>query len=205
MTKLQCRQLKGSRLVSKKLGFGNVSHIRLQVEVARAWEEEFEKINTPHTRKILMRTAIVCGNEPGGVFSVLRRLVRFGLGGKMAHGRQYVSWIHEDDFSRAVEWLISNPKAKGIYNLSAPNPIPNATMMKRIRKAVGMPLGLPATRWMLEIGAFVLRTETELLIKSRRVIPERLHGEGFIHLYPRMEEALEQLLRKSNVFQAEAK
>ncbi len=136
---------------------------------------------------------MVFGDERGGVFEVLRRLTRFGLGGKMGHGRQYVSWIHAVDFCRAIEWLIANPNAKGIYNICAPNPIPNAEMMATFRRAFGIPTGLPATRWMLEICAFSLRTETELIIKSRRVIPARLEAEGFTFLYPRMEAALADL------------
>jgi uncharacterized protein len=149
------------------------------IEVARAWEDEFERANAPMTRKAALRTAIVFGNEPGGVYEILRRLARLGLGGRNGDGRQYVSWIHAEDFCRAIEWLIGNERAEGIYNLAAPGPLPNAEAMAAIRRAVGMPIGLPATRWMLEIGAVFLRTETELILKSRRVVPKRLTAEGF--------------------------
>jgi uncharacterized protein len=129
------------------------------IEVARAWEAEFERAETPMTRKVTLRTAIVFGNEPGGVYEILRRLARAGLGGRNGDGRQYVSWIHAEDFCRAVEWLIGNGKARGIYNLAAPNPLPNGEAMAAIRKAVGMKLGLPATRWMLDLGARVIGTD----------------------------------------------
>lgn len=163
------------------------------IEVAQAWEAEFEQAETPSTRKVTLRTAMVFGDEPGGVFEVLRRLTRFGLGGKMGHGRQYISWIHAADFCRAIEWLIDNSNAEGIYNICAPNPISNAEMMATFRQTFGVPIGLPAARWMLEIGAFFLRTETELIIKSRRVIPARIMAEGFTFLYPQMETALADL------------
>jgi len=163
------------------------------IEVATAWEEEFEKAQTPETRKVVLRCAMVFGNEPGGVYEILTRLTRLGLGGKMAEGQQYVSWIHAEDFCRAIEWLIDKPNAEGIYNISAPNPLRNAEMMKILRRTLGMPVGLPAYRWMLEIGTFFMRTETELVIKSRRVIPERLLGEDFSFLFPSLELAVENL------------
>lgn len=167
------------------------------IEVAAAWEREFEAAATARTRKILARTAMVFGTHPGTVYQVLRRLVRFGLGGKAASGRQYVSWIHEDDFCRAMEWLIENPDANGIYNIAAPNPIPNEDMMRLLRKSEGMPFGLPSPGLMLEIGAVFIRTETELVIKSRRVVPGRLLKEGFEFEVERMEEAFERLKQKS--------
>ncbi|MCH8060124.1 MAG: NAD-dependent epimerase/dehydratase family protein, partial [Proteobacteria bacterium] len=111
------------------------------IEVAQAWEAEFEKAETPSTRKIILRTAMVFGDERGGVFEVLRRLTRLGLGGKMGHGRQYVSWIHAVDFCRAIEWLIDNPNAEGTYNICAPNPIPNTEMMTTFRRTFGIPIG----------------------------------------------------------------
>ena len=163
------------------------------IEVARAWEQEFENAKTPATRKVILRTAMVFGSEEGGVFHIMRRLTRFGLGGKMGHGRQYVSWLHATDFCRAIERLMNNSEAEGIYNLSAPHPLSNAEMMSEFRKAYGMPFGLPTTNWMLEFGAFFLRTETELIIKSRRVVPGRLLEEGFEFEYPRIREAIKEL------------
>lgn len=162
------------------------------VEVATAWEREFEQATAPHTRKVALRAAMVLSRE-GGVFPVLRRLARLGLGGRMGDGRQFMSWIHGDDFVRAVEWLIRNEAFSGIVNLAAPGPVPNAEFMAQLRRAVGMPYGLPATRWMLEMGAFLLRTETELIIKSRRVVPGRLLAERFQFRFPTLPSALAEL------------
>ncbi len=149
------------------------------IEVAKAWERAFDEAVSPRTRKVALRSAMVLGHGKNSVFPVLRRLVRFGLGGKMASGRQYVSWIHEADFCRAMDWLIEQDEMTGPVNIAAPNPVPNREMMATFREVCGMPVGLPAVAWMLELGAFFLRTETELIIKSRRVIPGRLLDSGF--------------------------
>jgi len=146
------------------------------------------------TRKIALRITLVLG-AAGGVFPVLRRLTRFGLGGRMGSGRQFVSWIHVADFCRAVEWLITHDDLSGPVNLAAPTPLPNAEMMKLFRKVFGVPFGLPATEWMLEVGAFFLRTETELILKSRRVVPGRLLASGFEFQFPELGEALRDLDR----------
>jgi len=164
------------------------------VEVACAWERAFEEAHTSGTRKVALRTAMVLGAGRNSVFPVLRRLARFGLGGRMASGKQFVSWIHEDDFCRAVEWLIERDDLSGAVNLAAPNPVANAEMMRLIRRVCGVSSALPATRWMLEAGAFLLRTETELIIKSRRVIPGRLMASGFQFRFPELEGALENLV-----------
>lgn len=166
------------------------------IEVARAWEEEFDRAKTPMTRKVTLRTAVVLGRGRGGPYEIMRRMARLGLGGRQSHGRQFFSWMHVDDFCRAVEWLISNEKADGVYNLAAPNPAPNAEFMAELRRAVGMPVGLPALRWMLEVGAVFLRTETELVIKSRKVIPARLTREGFKFKFESIREALTDLESK---------
>lgn len=163
------------------------------VEVARAWEAAFNAAEVPSTRKVAMRTAMVLWNYRNSVFPVLRRLARLGLGGRMGSGKQFVSWIHVADFCRAVEWLILHEEFSGIVNLAAPNPLPNAEMMRLFRRLVGMPLGLPAAEWMLELGAFVLRTETELILKSRRVVSARLPAAGFQFQFERMEDALKDL------------
>ena len=149
------------------------------VEVATAWEKVFNEVNTPGTRKVLLRSAMVLGRGGNSVFPVLQRLVRLGLGGKMAGGRQYVSWIHQTDFCRAMEWLLAHDNISGPVNIAAPNPLPNSDMMRTLREICGKSIGLPAALWMLEFGAFFLRTETELIIKSRRVIPGRLAKTGF--------------------------
>ena len=163
------------------------------IQVARAWEDEFARADCPATRKLVLRTAIVLDPVPGTVYEVLRRLAAFGLGGAMGGGKQFVSWIHATDFCRSVDWLIERPSAEGVYNIAAPHPVTNADMMRAFRRAVRMPIGLPATRWMLEAGAFLLRTETELIIKSRKVIPERLLREGFSFEFPLLESAVNSL------------
>lgn len=163
------------------------------IAVARAWEEAFFERETPGTRKVAMRAAMVLGADRGGVYQVLRRLVRMGLGGRMGHGRQFVSWIHESDFCRSVDWLMAQRNVSGVVNLAAPEPVSNERLMATLRVTTRMAFGLPATRWMLEIGAFFLRTETELILKSRRVLPERLTQGGFQFEHPRLRPALEEL------------
>jgi uncharacterized protein len=169
---------------------------RFSVEVAWAWEKALNDAITPHTRKVAMRMAMVLGSGKNSVFPVLRRLTKLGLGGRMGSGRQFVSWIHESDYCRAVEWLISHTEFQGPVNLTAPNPLPNQEMMRTLREVCGVPFGLPATDWMLDIGAFFLRTETELLIKSRRVIPGRLLKSGFDFEFPSIREAFADLTRQ---------
>ena len=166
------------------------------VSVARAWEGAFDEASTPRTRKVALRTTLVFGISAGGVFQILRRLARFGLGGRMGSGGQFVSWIHEEDFCHAVEWALEHPELVGPVNMAAPHPLTNSQMMQTFRRVCGIPLGLPATERMLEIGAFVMRTETELLLKSRRVIPGKLLAGGFQFQFPNLEEALRDLERR---------
>jgi uncharacterized protein (TIGR01777 family) len=163
------------------------------VAVGMAWERALEEARTPGTRKIVMRMAMVLGLGKNSVFPVLRRLVRLGLGGRMGDGRQFVSWIHEVDYCRAVEWLITHNDFRGPVNLTSPHPLSNGEMMRTLRRVCRAPVGLPAAEWMLEVGAFFLRTETELIIKSRRVIPRRLFESGFQFRYPSIAEAFEHL------------
>jgi NAD dependent epimerase/dehydratase family enzyme len=155
------------------------------------WDAE-----TPQTRKVLMRSAMIMSPDFGGVFDTLLRLVRFGLGGKVADGRQYVSWIHKHDFVAAVRRLIADDSMTGPVNLAAPNPLPYAEFMAALRAAWGIPIGLPATAWMLEITAFVLRTESELVLKSRRVVPGRLLDAGFRFEFPTWPEAARDLVAR---------
>ena len=157
---------------------------RFSIDVARAWEAAADAVTTPHTRKVLLRAAMVMSPDRGGVFDTLVNLVRLGLGGRAASGRQYVSWIHDVDFVRAVRWLIEHEELSGPVNVASPEPVPNAEFMHALRKAWGMAVGLPATEWMLEIGAWAMRSETELLLKSRRVVPGRLTASGFSFLHP---------------------
>jgi len=163
------------------------------IEVAKAWEHAFQEIPALRTRKLLLRSAMVLSLGPNSVFPVLRRLARLGLGGSMAGGRQYASWIHEQDFCRAVQWLIDRPELSGVFNIAAPHPITNEEMMRTMRQVCRTPFGLPASLWMLELGAFFLRTETELIIKSRRVVPRALTDSGFSFRFPELRGALEDL------------
>jgi uncharacterized protein (TIGR01777 family) len=149
------------------------------IDIVRKWERALNEAATPRTRKVLMRSAIVMSPDAGGPFDMLLRLVRFGLGGRSADGTQFVSWIHDLDFTRAVMWLIQHEELEGPINLAAPNPLPNSEFMRTLREAWGIPIGLPAMRWMLELGAFLLRSETELILKSRRVVPGILLQSGF--------------------------
>jgi uncharacterized protein (TIGR01777 family) len=163
------------------------------IEVARAWEETLDKAPTPATQKVAMRTAMVFAASKGGAYRVLRGLTRWGLGGAVAGGRQFISWIHEVDLCRAVEWLIQRNDFSGVVNLASPNPITHREMMRIIRRECGVPFGLPATRRMLEFATFVHRTEAELIIKSRRVVPGRLLAAGFQFRFPRMEDAVREI------------
>jgi uncharacterized protein (TIGR01777 family) len=167
------------------------------VDVVRAWETAFNTALSPQTRRIALRTTMVLGHGSNSVLPMLCRLARFGLGGRMGSGKQYVSWLHETDFCRAVEWLIAHEEISGPVNLAAPNPVTNAEMMRLFRELMHAPFGLPAMEWMLEIGAFFLRTETELILKSRRVIPGKLLAGGLEFRFPTMREALRNLVPNS--------
>jgi uncharacterized protein (TIGR01777 family) len=164
------------------------------VDVCQKWEKELADAQTPNTRKVPLRTAIVFGPGKGGPFEAFAKVVKLGLGGTLGPGDQFVSWVHSLDFCRAVEFLIEHEEIQGPVNIASPNPIPNKEFMRIFRQAFHKKIGLPATRWMLEIGAFVLRTETELLLKSRRVIPGRLLNSGFEFKYPDFAKALTQII-----------
>ena len=166
------------------------------VEVAQAWERTLVEAKTHKTRKVALRTSMVLGLGRNSVFPVLRRLTNLGLGGRQGSGKQFVSWIHVEDFCRAIEWIITHEDLSGPINQCAPNPLPNADMMKSFREVCRMRIGLPATEWMLEIGAFFLRTETELIFKSRRVVPGKLLASGFQFRFPNFREAIQNLESK---------
>jgi hypothetical protein len=164
--------------------------------VATEWERVFTAANTPRTRKVALRSAMVLGHARNSVLPNLLRLARLGLGGAMAGGRQFVSWIHQEDFCRAVEWIVERQDLEGAVNVAAPNPVPNAELMASIRRVCRVPVGLPAPRWLLEFGAFFMRTETELILKSRRVVPGRLLASGFDFRHPHLLPALQQLVNQ---------
>jgi len=152
---------------------------KFSIDVATAWEKATNDADTPHTRKVLMRSAVILSPDRGGIFDVMLGLVRKGLGGTAGSGRQFISWIHGQDFVRSVYWLIEHNELEGPVNLSSPNPLPNREFMQIFREAWGTRIGLPATEWMLAVAAVLMRTETELILKSRRVVPTRLVDSGF--------------------------
>ncbi len=163
-------------------------------DVARIWEETFFGCQTPpYTRKIALRTGMVLANEPGSVFDVLSNLTQWGLGGTMGAGDQRISWIHMEDFLRAVRTLIDQPLTDGTVNVTSPTFPTNREMMRSFRETIGMPIGLPAAKWMLAIGAWVMRTETELILKSRWGTPKRLMDSGFRWRFAEIGEALHDL------------
>lgn len=163
------------------------------VDVCKKWEAEFQSYEMPKTRKVILRIAIVLGKN-GGVLEPLKNLAKLGLGGKQGDGDQYFSWLHEMDFCRIVDYTIKDDRLEGVYNSSAPEPIPNNQLMRKLRKVLRAPFGLNLPRWILEIGAILIKTETELILKSRRVVPKRLLESGFQFRYPTIEDALEELV-----------
>ncbi len=165
------------------------------VSIAKAWEESFFSFRLPHTRQVALRIAIVMGKD-GGVVEPLMNMVRLGLGGKQGSGKQKFSWIHIEDLFNIVLFVQSKTEITGVINCSSPNPVDNQTLMKTFRKAMNIKIGIPSPTWLLKIGAFVIGTETELLLKSRWVLPERLQKEGFKFNYQNIEGALSKLINK---------
>ena len=175
---------------------GAPSTWKFSIQVAKAWEEAFFSTKIAQTRQVALRSAMTFSPDRDGVFDVFLSLVRHGLGGTNLPGTQFVSWIHEYDFVRSIEFLIAREDMAGAINLASPNPLPNREFLQVLRKAWGTRVGLPTTRWMLEIGAFLLRTESELVLKSRRVIPGRLAAAGFRFEYQTWEDAAAELVAR---------
>jgi len=171
------------------------------IDVANRWEQALAAIPTPHTRKIRLRTSMTMSHDHGGVFSVLSRLTCLGLGGTEGTGRQFVSWLHYLDYCRITDLLLEHPEitdaSNGIINMTAPDPLPNRDFMRALRKAWHMPIGLPATSWMIEIGTFLLRTESELVLKSRRAVPTVLLRAGYQFAFPTWPEAAADLVART--------
>ncbi len=169
---------------------------RFSVEMATAWERAMDEFEVPHTRKVVLRSAMTMSPDTGGVFDALLGLVRRGLGGRSGDGGQYVSWVHDADFIRAIYWLIENEEVAGPVNIASPEPLPNGEFMRDLREAAGIPFGLPAAGWLLEVGATLMGTETELILKSRRVVPGRLLAGDFRFRFPTWREAAGDLCRR---------
>ena len=166
------------------------------MNVCKKWEKAFLTNEIPYMRKVATRISIVLGNSGGG-FPKLKWITKLGLGGHQGNGQQMMSWIHIDDYCRAIEHIIENTYLEGPINLSSPSPISNKLFMAQLRKFLRMPLGIPQSKWMLELGALILRTETELLLKSRNVYPQRLLKSGFIFKHFQLNSALKDLIKKA--------
>ena len=164
------------------------------MNIAKSWEKVFFETKTPKTLKTALRTSIVLGKN-GGAFIPLKTLAKLGFGGKQGKGNQFISWIHEEDFARAVAFVIEN-KLENEINIVSPNPIRNVDFMSKLRKAVGMPFSISQPEWLLEFGSKIINTETELVLKSRNVIPKRLQENGFTFNYESVDKTFENLLQK---------
>jgi uncharacterized protein len=167
----------------------------LSVDIARAWEDAFFAAAKEGTRMVALRSAMVFGPGKDGVYGAFAALARLGLGGAHAGGRQYVSWVHIADFCAALEFLISAKDLAGPVNIAAPEPLPNRAFQRALRESLGVRFGLPTPEWLLELGAIFRRTETELLLKSRRVVPGRLLAAGFRFRFSSVKEALADLAK----------
>lgn len=169
------------------------------VAVCKAWEKSFFESNTPHTRKVALRTAITLGKD--GVIVPYINLCKFGLGGKQGSGKQMFTWVHIEDIARMIEWISENKQAEGIYNCASPNAVTNKDFMKTLRTVTGYKFGLPAPAVLLELGAFLIGTETELILKSRWVLPERAIREGFEFKYKDLKDAFLNIIHSPYVIE----
>ncbi len=160
--------------------------------VASKWEHSFYDCATPLTRKLTPRISLVIGNS-GGVYSVLNQLVKLGLGGKHGTGKQKFAWIHIQDLLAVIDFIIGNEAITGSINVTAPETSTNELVMQELRMVNGRSIGLPTPKFLLEIGSFFLRTEPELILKSRYVSPKLLVKAGFTFRYPNIQEAIRQL------------
>ncbi|TKC65473.1 TIGR01777 family protein [Pedobacter hiemivivus] len=170
-----------------EIGYG------FSIDVCRQWEQTFFETNTPHTRKIALRMGIVLGKRDGA-FPRLLNLVKFGLGGRQGDGQQYVSWVHEQDAAKCTEWLMEHKELNGAINCTSPEAVKNTELMKLMRRAYGVPFGLPSPAWLLELGAMFIGTETELILKSRWVAPKRLVDAGYPFIFPKAEHAIKDII-----------
>jgi NAD dependent epimerase/dehydratase family enzyme len=164
--------------------------------VVRDWEATFFATETPCTRKIALRSAVTFSPTPGNVFAILLRLVQLSLGGTQGNGRQFVPWIHETDYARAVEFLIQREDLDGPFNLAAPHPLPNREFMAALREAANIPNGIPAPALAIRLGALLMGTAPELVLDSCRAVPGRLLDAGFEFQFPEWPEAAEDLMRQ---------
>jgi uncharacterized protein (TIGR01777 family) len=165
------------------------------VEVCRAWEKKFWEQNVPFTRKVLLRIGIVLGKTDSALPRILR-LTRFGLGGRQGNGLQYMSWIHEADVVAVIDWVFNNGHITGTFNCTSPQPLRNSDFMRIVRGACRIPFGIPTPEWLLYIGAWIIGTETELILKSRWVMPTKLLNAGYVFMFPNLSSALDDILKQ---------
>jgi uncharacterized protein (TIGR01777 family) len=165
------------------------------VQVCQRWENTFFEQPTPFTRKIALRTAITLGDE--GVIVPYLNLLKFGLGGRQGSGRQMYSWVHIDDVAKAIEWLLDKPELEGVFNLAAPGPVTNSYFMATLRRLTHHRFGLPMPAWLLRLGALLIGTETELVLKSRWVLPAKLQKAGFTFQYEQVDSALQDIIGRT--------
>ncbi|RYU90518.1 TIGR01777 family protein [Mucilaginibacter terrigena] len=170
-----------------EIGYG------FSIEVCKQWEQTFFETETPNTRKVALRTSIVLGRNDGALPRLIN-LVKTGMGGRQGDGQQYISWVHEQDVVNCTEWLLQHPEVNGVLNCTAPHPLKNTEFMKELRNACGVPFGLPAPAWLLEMGAALIGTETELILKSRWVLPKRLLDAGFEFQFKKAGHAIKDIL-----------
>ena len=164
------------------------------VDVCNAWEKMFWEQDTPHTRKVLLRIGIVLGKSDSALPRMLR-LTQFGLGGKQGSGQQFMSWIHEGDVASVIHWAYNNESIKGTFNCTSPNPLTNDDFMRTLRRVCKVPFGIPTPAWLLTIGAWLIGTETELVLKSRWVVPKKLLGAGYVFQFPDLRSALADIIK----------
>lgn len=163
------------------------------VDVCKKWEAMFYGFTTKGVRKINLRIAIVLGKDKS-VMIPFKALAKYGLGGKSGNGNQMFSWVHIDDFCKAIHFLLKNENHNGTFNIAAPNPTSNSIFMKTLRQNIKIPFGVSQPKWMLEMGAWLINTETELILKSRWVIPKKLNEIGFKFQHETIESALKDLV-----------
>ena len=164
------------------------------VEVCKAWEKSFWEQKAPHTRKVLLRIGIVLGKSDSALPRLLT-LTRLGLGGNQGSGRQYMSWIHEGDVASVINWVYTHEEITGTINCTSPQPLPNADFMRTLREACNVPFGIPTPAWLLKVGAVIIGTETELILKSRWVVPKKLTEAGYVFQFPDLRSAPQDILR----------
>jgi uncharacterized protein len=165
------------------------------VQVCRLWENTFYEQQTPRTRKVALRMAITLG--AGGVMTPYFNLLKFALGGRQGSGKQMYSWVHVTDTCRMIDWIYEHTELEGTFNCVSPNAVTNTVFMQTLRKVTGHVIGLPAYSWMLVIGARLIGTEPELILKSRWVLPTKILQSGFNFQYPEIETAFKEIISKT--------